>query len=377
MTFLDAARKILEEAAEPLHFEEIARRASAQGLVKSAGITPEATMGSRLYTATKQEGSLFVRVDKGTFDLARRSPRGIDAQVEEINRTTRERLRELLLSIPPKAFEGLILDLLLEMGFDEASLQVTPYVRDGGIDVVGVYRAAGLTEVNAAVQVKRWKANVQAPTVTGVRGSLTVHQQGIIITTSGFSSGARKEAEAVGKSRIGLIDGELLVDLLIRHHVGVTDKQLKVVVLDEDRWAGLLGTPDALPAPGTSSAPSTPPVPAEPIAPTTEIGHPKPVAVTLLGRRYAVTTWKAVLVTVAEVLAARMGASFSEKALAIHGRKRFLFRPSPDDMIAPARVAATGLWIEANQSAVSVRRAAVQMLAAFDVPPDELRIEEG
>jgi restriction system protein len=46
-----------------------------------------------------------------------------------------------------------------------------------------------------AVQVKRWKANVQSPTFQQVRGSLGAHEQGLIITTSDFSKGARAEAE--------------------------------------------------------------------------------------------------------------------------------------------------------------------------------------
>ena len=78
----------------------------------------------------------------------------------------------------------------------------------------GVLRAGGITDVNAAVQVKRWKRNVQARTVRDLRGSLRVHEQGIIITTSSFSSGARREAQESGKTRISLIDGKHLLNLL-------------------------------------------------------------------------------------------------------------------------------------------------------------------
>ena len=65
--------------------------------------------------------------------------------------------------MPPDRFEALIGELLIQMGFDESTVTVTRHSGDGGIDVTGVYRAAGLTEVSAAVQAKRWKANVQAP----------------------------------------------------------------------------------------------------------------------------------------------------------------------------------------------------------------------
>ena len=193
-TYLDAAYQILQHAGQPLRYEEITERALAQQLISPQGLTPEATMASRLYTDTLQEGSRFTRVSKGVFGLVDWQPAGIEAQVQQINQATREQLSKYLHDMPFDRFESLIGELLIQMGFDERTVTVTKRSGDGGIDVMGVYRAAGLTEVNAAVQVKRWKGNIQAPTVTSLRGSLQVHQQGIIITTSDFSKGAREEA---------------------------------------------------------------------------------------------------------------------------------------------------------------------------------------
>jgi restriction system protein len=175
MTYLDAAYAILQQAGQPLRYEEITERALAQQLISPQGLTPEATMASRLYTDTLQEGSRFTRAGKGVFGLMDWQPAGIEAQVQRINQVTRDQLRQHLHAMPPDRFEALIAELLIQMGFDERTVTVTRRSSDGGIDVTGVYRAAGLTEVNAAVQVKRWKGNIQAPTVTSLRGSLQVH----------------------------------------------------------------------------------------------------------------------------------------------------------------------------------------------------------
>lgn len=67
MTYLDAAYTILKAADRPLHYEEITKLALEQQLITPQGQTPAATMGSRLYTDTLQEGSRFVRVGKGNF----------------------------------------------------------------------------------------------------------------------------------------------------------------------------------------------------------------------------------------------------------------------------------------------------------------------
>ncbi len=72
-----------------------------------------------------------------------------------------------------------------------------------------------------AVQVKRWRTNVQAPTVQQVRGSLGTHDQGLIITTSDFSPGARTEAERPNAVPVALMSGEQLVGLLVEHDIGV------------------------------------------------------------------------------------------------------------------------------------------------------------
>jgi len=390
VTYLEAAYKILSEARQPLHYSEITHRALEQNLLQPTGLTPDATMGSRLYTDTQQEESLFIRVGKGWFDLAKQRPGGIEEQVQLINRRTREQFHDLLLTMPAKRFESLIMELLLKMGFDEGTLQVTPFSGDGGIDVVGVYKAAGLTEVNAAVQAKRWKGNVGAPIVTQLRGSLQVHQQGIIITTSGFSTIARKEAIAPGKTRIALIDGQELVEMLIKHRVGALEKRLIVDALDEEWWGELLTLA------GPTAPPQPPPAVAvnlekEPIADTTaqeptqlpfaENGaNPKPTgrkpaSAMLLGQQEAVKSWAAVLVFVCKRLAEEHSDTFSSVATATHGRKRSYVAKTGDSMIAPKSIPGTTLYVETNLSALAVLRVAHLLLGDFGYAPDALSID--
>ena len=49
MTYLDAAYSILHAAGRPLRFEEITEAALGRKLISPQGLTPEATMASRLY----------------------------------------------------------------------------------------------------------------------------------------------------------------------------------------------------------------------------------------------------------------------------------------------------------------------------------------
>ncbi|MBK6562035.1 HTH domain-containing protein [Candidatus Amarobacter glycogenicus] len=156
MTYLDAAYSILHAAGRPLRFEEITEAAVGAEADLAPGLTPEATMASRLYIDSLQEDSRFMR-RQGVFGLVQWRRKGIEAQVEKINRATREQLHGLLLEMPSDRFEALIGELLIRMGFDESTVTVTRRSGDGGIDVTGLYRATGLTGVSAADGAKRWE----------------------------------------------------------------------------------------------------------------------------------------------------------------------------------------------------------------------------
>ncbi len=57
--------------------------------------------------------------------------------------------------------------------------------------------------------------------VQQVRGSLGTHEQGLIINTSDFGPGARKEAERHDAIPVGLMNGEQLVKLPVENDIGV------------------------------------------------------------------------------------------------------------------------------------------------------------
>ena len=68
---LDAVEQILKKAGEPLHYEEITRRALEKGLWATRGKTPAATINARLCDDLNRwrESSRFVRCGPGVFGL--------------------------------------------------------------------------------------------------------------------------------------------------------------------------------------------------------------------------------------------------------------------------------------------------------------------
>ena len=226
LSFTDAAVHVLEHHGkkQPMHYRAITDRVLALGLVHTEGQTPEATLYAQILTEIKRkvkrgDTPRFVKHGKGYVGLQKWMSRGLAFQIERHNAEVRTKLLDQLRSMDPAAFEALVGKLLVAIGFED--VVVTRKSADGGIDVRATLVVGDVVRTRMAVQVKRWKNNVQSPTVQQVRGSLGAHEQGLIINTGGFSNGARDEAERRDATPVGLMDGEQFVRLLIEHDIGV------------------------------------------------------------------------------------------------------------------------------------------------------------
>jgi restriction system protein len=241
MSFTDATEFVLRNygGGRPMHYRAITDKALELGLLRTKGQTPEATLYSQVLSEVdrrKKRGETprFVRHPRGVIALQEDEPRGLALDIQRHNNEVRTKLLAILKAMPPGEFEQLVGSLLGKLGFDQ--VDITRVSGDGGIDVRGVLVVGDVIRTKMAVQVKRWKHNVQAPIVQQVRGSLGAHEQGLIITTSDFSAGARSEAERADTTPVGLMDGKQLVALLVEHQIGVarTDYHLlELVALDE------------------------------------------------------------------------------------------------------------------------------------------------
>ena len=237
-SFSDAAERVLSESQDhkPLHYAAITEQALERGLIQTQGRTPSATMYSQILTEirrheTRGESPRFVQHGRGMVGLAVWLPVEMAGLVEKKNREVRQALLERARSAPPVEFERLVGELLSGMGFED--VEVTNISGDGGIDLRGTLVVGDTVRIRMAVQAKRWKSNVQAPEVQRVRGSLGVHEQGMIVTTSDFSRGAKDEALRPDAAPVALMDGEQFAALLAKHQIGASIERYELYALDE------------------------------------------------------------------------------------------------------------------------------------------------
>ena len=243
LSFTDAAERVLKRSADqqPLHYSEITKRALKRGLISTKGRTPAATMNSGIVTEIRRnkargDSPRFVRHGPGLFGLAAWLPVGVAQLIEEKNREVRQSLLDRARTASPADFENLVGELLAAMGF--AGVEVTSSSGDGGIDVRGTLVVGDTVRIRMAVQAKRWKSNVQKPVVQQVRGSLGAHEQGLIITTSDFSQGAKDEAERPDASPVALMSGEQLAALLAERQIGARVTSYELYTLDPNESPG-------------------------------------------------------------------------------------------------------------------------------------------
>lgn len=123
----------------------------------------------------------------------------------------------------PEFFERLVVDLLVKMGYGGSRAEAGEALGksgDEGIDGIIKEDRLGLDAIY--LQAKRWEASVGRPEVQKFAGALqgARARKGIMITTSNFTAGAIDFAKQID-TRIILIDGLRLADLMIEHDVGV------------------------------------------------------------------------------------------------------------------------------------------------------------
>lgn len=122
-----------------------------------------------------------------------------------------------ILELDDQEFEILITHVLNALGFEGSEHKGK--VGDGGVDATGELNVANMAKIKLFVQAKRYKlgSKINANVVKALRANIPAGGQGAFITTADYQKAAKEIAVEQGFPRIGLINGEQLVDILAEH----------------------------------------------------------------------------------------------------------------------------------------------------------------
>jgi restriction system protein len=179
------------------------------------------------FRRTKHQGSGEARSPEQLSTDSATAEEQIDAGYQELRAALIADVLDRVREQSWEFFERLVLQVLRAMGYGgpEGSIErLGGQGSDGGVD--GVIREDALGLELIYIQAKSWERPVGRPEVQGFIGALHGKQatKGIFITTSRFSPEAREYAEDVS-SRVILLDGRQLAELMIDHEVGVSTRE--------------------------------------------------------------------------------------------------------------------------------------------------------
>jgi restriction system protein len=161
----------------------------------------------------------------GSADQAETTPEEmIEKGYDRLRKTLVSDLRDRLQACSPAFFERLVVELLVAMGYGGSLGDAGKAIgRSGDHGIDGIIKEDRLGLDVIYVQAKRWTATIGRPEIQQFAGALQGQRarKGVFISTSSFSSEARDYAAKI-ETRIVLIDGAELANLMITHGVGVS-----------------------------------------------------------------------------------------------------------------------------------------------------------
>lgn len=161
----------------------------------------------------------------------------IDLAYEALREALAHEILQQLKATSPSFFEKVVVDVLVRMGYGGSLKDAGQAIgRSGDEGIDGVINEDKLGLDSIYIQAKRWVDTVHRPEIQKFAGALQGKKatKGVFITTSDFSTGAKQFVASIA-SKIILIDGNHLANLMIDYGVGVSTEAIyELKKLDSD-----------------------------------------------------------------------------------------------------------------------------------------------
>lgn len=147
----------------------------------------------------------------------------IHAQAEFAEHFTQDLIQHIH-AVTPEYFEQIVADIFTALGFNT---EVTGGADDKGVDVIARY-SDGLDFAPIYIQVKHYCGTMKVTPneIQKLAGAVLLHGglQGVLVTCGAFAHPVPEYLQGLpGARNIALVDQHQLVELMIRHRVGVLD----------------------------------------------------------------------------------------------------------------------------------------------------------
>ena len=227
MTYLKKAELVYSPARSVLCLTEEGKKAYAAGADKITlgylhqySSFREFTHPDRKNTEQSSEPEPEIAQDKSPQEL-------IEYAMDQLNTSLADTLMGEVMKMDPFAFEQLVIKLLVRMGYGSSGLSMNKATKksgDEGIDGIVTADRFGFDVIYT--QAKQWNSDsvIGRPEIQKFLGALAGQgaTKGIFITTARFSNEAKAFVAKQLGTKIVLVDGKELMDLMIEFNLGVS-----------------------------------------------------------------------------------------------------------------------------------------------------------
>lgn len=159
-------------------------------------------------------------------------PSGGSILIEEIEDKSKEFIKDLVNSLDGYQMQDLVAALLRAMGYKTIVSTPGP---DRGRDIIASPDGLGLENPVIVVEVKHRNQTMSAPDIRSFKGALKKTNKGIYVSTGGFTSEAKYEAER-SEIPITLMDLDRLVTFIIQYYDDFDSEGRSLLPLKKIYW---------------------------------------------------------------------------------------------------------------------------------------------
>jgi restriction system protein len=255
MSFLDAAEDVLRRSADeaPMHYRQITEQALSEGLIESAGLTPDATLRAQIGVENRRREARgdrprFVEHGRGVIGLSEWDQESVLREIERHNEQRRAELLQRVKDGSARDFEQLVSELLSAQGFEIEA--VTPYSNGKGVDVRARRWWAGSSRPRSPCRPSAGTATTSERRLCASCAAASARTSAGSSSPLATSAPVPERKPSAPTRRRSLVNGQEMVSQMVEHGIGVRRSAHDVIELAE-----------TLPGPGAAAGDAVTPAP--------------------------------------------------------------------------------------------------------------------
>ena len=179
-----------------------------------------------------QKDILSIHNDEPTSEDDEPENEDVSILMDEIEDKSKEFIKDIVNSLDWDEMQELVAGLLRAMGYKTI---VSPQGSDRGKDVIASPDGLGLEDPVILVEVKHRNSAMSSQHIRSFKGALKKNNKGIYVSTGGFTTDAKYEAER-SEIPIILMDLDLLVKFILQYYDRFDEDARSLIPLKKIYW---------------------------------------------------------------------------------------------------------------------------------------------